>query len=120
MFLKNLFIELFCTLCVVFIFSGCSSSFKNTNNFPTHPLAIVQGSTDKVETFISILSYKKQGPLSYFYRVDEKGVKKKRVLSFLKKSSPDTSRVVEQIHICLLYTSPSPRDQRGSRMPSSA
>ena len=25
-----------------------------------------------------------------------------------------------RIHICLLYTSPSPRDQRGSRMPSSA
>ena len=24
------------------------------------------------------------------------------------------------VHICLLYTSPSPRDQRGSRMPSSA
>ena len=23
-------------------------------------------------------------------------------------------------HACLLYTSPSPRDQRGSRMPSSA
>ena len=26
----------------------------------------------------------------------------------------------EAINICLLYTSPSPRDQRGSRMPSSA
>ena len=26
----------------------------------------------------------------------------------------------EQALICLLYTSPSPRDQRGSRMPSSA
>ena len=26
----------------------------------------------------------------------------------------------ERIRICLLYTSPSPRDQRGSRMPSSA
>ena len=25
-----------------------------------------------------------------------------------------------QLSICLLYTSPSPRDQRGSRMPSSA
>ena len=25
-----------------------------------------------------------------------------------------------QSHTCLLYTSPSPRDQRGSRMPSSA
>ena len=24
------------------------------------------------------------------------------------------------LHCCLLYTSPSPRDQRGSRMPSSA
>ena len=32
------------------------------------------------------------------------------------------STVLEQAHpyICLLYTSPSPRDQRGSRMPSSA
>ena len=25
-----------------------------------------------------------------------------------------------EIKVCLLYTSPSPRDQRGSRMPSSA
>ena len=25
-----------------------------------------------------------------------------------------------RIYVCLLYTSPSPRDQRGSRMPSSA
>ena len=28
--------------------------------------------------------------------------------------------IVTEILICLLYTSPSPRDQRGSRMPSSA
>ena len=26
----------------------------------------------------------------------------------------------KKIEVCLLYTSPSPRDQRGSRMPSSA
>ena len=26
----------------------------------------------------------------------------------------------DHLKICLLYTSPSPRDQRGSRMPSSA
>ena len=26
----------------------------------------------------------------------------------------------DELYICLLYTSPSPRDQRGSRMPSSA
>ena len=32
----------------------------------------------------------------------------------------DTGNFIGFIGICLLYTSPSPRDQRGSRMPSSA
>ena len=32
----------------------------------------------------------------------------------------DTSSIEDLIHICLLYTSPSPRDKRQSRMPSSA
>ena len=31
-----------------------------------------------------------------------------------------TSPTQELLELCLLYTSPSPRDQRGSRMPSSA
>ena len=30
------------------------------------------------------------------------------------------SKRLEELNLCLLYTSPSPRDQRGSRMPSSA
>ena len=30
------------------------------------------------------------------------------------------SRFIQMLNDCLLYTSPSPRDQRGSRMPSSA
>ena len=30
------------------------------------------------------------------------------------------STAMEHLKTCLLYTSPSPRDQRGSRMPSSA
>ena len=30
------------------------------------------------------------------------------------------SKIYEILGTCLLYTSPSPRDQRGSRMPSSA
>ena len=33
---------------------------------------------------------------------------------------PQTMPTPEQAETCLLYTSPSPRDQRGSRMPSSA
>ena len=30
------------------------------------------------------------------------------------------NQIYQIYHFCLLYTSPSPRDQRGSRMPSSA
>ena len=34
------------------------------------------------------------------------------------ENNPDGNNVLNRV--CLLYTSPSPRDQRGSRMPSSA
>ena len=41
--------------------------------------------------------------------------------SFEKNGSvPDMMAALGQMTHCLLYTSPSPRDQRGSRMPSSA
>ena len=36
------------------------------------------------------------------------------------KWTPETPMVAGAFGACLLYTSPSPRDQRGSRMPSSA
>ena len=36
------------------------------------------------------------------------------------KSSRSQPFTADQLLDCLLYTSPSPRDQRGSRMPSSA
>ena len=35
-------------------------------------------------------------------------------------TAPEAFEQVAQLWGCLLYTSPSPRDQRGSRMPSSA
>ena len=35
-------------------------------------------------------------------------------------SGPDGPLGHPKVYLCLLYTSPSPRDQRGSRMPSSA
>ena len=34
--------------------------------------------------------------------------------------TPATPTPIGEFYVCLLYTSPSPRDQRGSRMPSSA
>ena len=42
------------------------------------------------------------------------------VVSILRKARQDISGCEASIKACLLYTSPSPRDQRGSRMPSSA
>ena len=38
-------------------------------------------------------------------------------LLYLESENPDKDI---HLYVCLLYTSPSPRDQRGSRMPSSA
>ena len=40
--------------------------------------------------------------------------------SILAGNHDEDSGHTETYEICLLYTSPSPRDQRGSRMPSSA
>ena len=39
---------------------------------------------------------------------------------FAKRTSSSGGRQMPGHYSCLLYTSPSPRDQRGSRMPSSA
>ena len=41
-------------------------------------------------------------------------------LPVLKHLEIDSKTMLERNRDCLLYTSPSPRDQRGSRMPSSA
>ena len=41
------------------------------------------------------------------------------ITSLLEGDVPSSFRLLKS-YICLLYTSPSPRDQRGSRMPSSA
>ena len=40
--------------------------------------------------------------------------------SFTRAATPEVAIPLYEQFICLLYTSPSPRDQRGSRMPSSA
>ena len=42
------------------------------------------------------------------------------VVFYFNKACEPSTRAAALCVICLLYTSPSPRDQRGSRMPSSA
>ena len=54
------------------------------------------------------------------YVAEVKGVDERTDLALLKIESAENLPYVEWGDDCLLYTSPSPRDQRGSRMPSSA
>ena len=64
-----------------------------------------------------------QGGFPFLHEVQRNNVRivKEKIADYI-----DPPRVVPLIgpvqlhHVCLLYTSPSPRDQRGSRMPSSA
>ena len=42
------------------------------------------------------------------------------VCSAMGDTTDELLDLAAQVNPCLLYTSPSPRDQRGSRMPSSA
>ena len=58
---------------------------------------------------------------------DEKGRvgfgkgKAREVPEAIRKASEEAKKTMIRVPLrCLLYTSPSPRDQRGSRMPSSA
>ena len=41
-------------------------------------------------------------------------------LGWVTRRKEETAKTIAQIHNCLLYTSPSPRDRQKSRMPSSA
>lgn len=82
-----------------FALLSCTSVRKEEPQFLEHPLAIVQGTTDFSQTYISILSYHDERPLKFFVSEKGSGNKPFEVGSFLKKLSPDKSRVVERIHI---------------------
>ena len=73
---------------------------------------------DEFSTWIS--------PLAYLEEQDEFGMQAVTLLApndFIKEHvKQNYDSIIKQYlsRSCLLYTSPSPRDQRGSRMPSSA
>ena len=63
----------------------------------------------------------------YGYQIDYKGKTSGSRVLFHCVDKPDIyihkphpAKELNRACLCLLYTSPSPRDQRGSRMPSSA
>ena len=55
----------------------------------------------------------------YLARKDYQGIQA-RLLNEIRLQSSSADNTAKRVWACLLYTSPSPRDQRGSRMPSSA
>ena len=74
-----------------------------------------------VYLYSSSTKYYGDGCKTNFEKCDGNIVMKFKVSDDLKSVSDRTDIVTDiQYKPCLLYTSPSPRDQRGSRMPSSA
>ena len=60
-------------------------------------------------------------PLESIYDAGSQNNRALNYQSFQRNETIDRQTIdVDTINTCLLYTSPSPRDQRGSRMPSSA
>ena len=60
--------RIFFNLLVLLILSSCVSGVKLSRlnlSFKTHPLSIIQGSTDKDETYIAVVSIKPLYPLTY-------------------------------------------------------
>ena len=53
-------------------------------------------------------------------KIDDELRKAKEHVTNNKRAAQAALRQKKMYETCLLYTSPSPRDQRGSRMPSSA
>ena len=67
---------------------------------------------------IENLQVSTKGPGDFVTSADKRT--EKIIIDELQKAHPDYGIVTEETGICLLYTSPSPRDRIASRMPSSA
>ena len=85
--------------------STASSSSNDKLHARAHPI--------QVRGLAQIARAKKGGFMAEMEeaKAEESGAKVEFTLPLATQKYP---------HVCLLYTSPSPRDQRGSRMPSSA
>ena len=89
-------------------------------------------SLEKTDTFGTIPFYSQAVPagfpspaddfLEFDLSLDKKLIKHPSATFFVRASGTSmiNAKIFDGSILCLLYTSPSPRDQRGSRMPSSA
>ena len=98
-------------LCLIQISSGNSDAhiiqFDRTNYKAPNLVKILE---DNNITKIFHFGRADMAHIKYYLKTDTNNIFDTKIASKLARSYSD----------CLLYTSPSPRDQRGSRMPSSA
>ena len=86
---------------------GILIGIATTNNF--YSLSAARPSTEFHESPYA------PAPLAPYYPP-----KQPKPYTPVKREASEEKKEEPQTYCCLLYTSPSPRDQRGSRMPSSA
>ena len=73
-----------------------------------------------VDTIHGVLNYKRPGADQKVAWAPPSALRSKDCILIDEGSQYDDLEMRRLFQSCLLYTSPSPRDQRGSRMPSSA
>ena len=84
------------------------------------------GSAPEYKKFLQVASTLKklqqEDSFTLGYRLEDDSSKLGFLIKPSQRNNKEVKRFLKLINIqnCLLYTSPSPRDQRGSRMPSSA
>ena len=76
------------------------------------------GSTERVDNVQ--IAWTGGDNISYPFRIEGRLGTSGSWTEVFEGSSSGSTANFEDYNVCLLYTSPSPRDQRGSRMPSSA
>ena len=85
--------------------------------FSKKPSQIAQNFSSSVDVDQALYNQDIQGSIAYAEALMEAKVLSKNECNKIKTG---LKKIKKKIEACLLYTSPSPRDSRRSRMPSSA
>ena len=93
-------------------------NLKNISvDIPREKLVVITGLSGSGKSSLAFDTIYAEGQRRY---VESLSAYARQFLSMMEKPDVDQIDGLSPAISCLLYTSPSPRDQRGSRMPSSA
>ena len=91
-----------------------------TNLLKAHDAGVSAVKANKALLAMGILEQKERPSSKYPDKIKKYKALTEEGLKYGENRESMTSDETTPYYFCLLYTSPSPRDQRGSRMPSSA